>query len=129
MPALPLSREVEKLRLLKRSLAAYRLVFGQPRQEDLIAFLQSRKDIDGIDLAGWRSTFAAARLLHLLELAVETVLSSTATGAQGRPGARRTAGRSSADVPARPGPCADRPDRHRDHYGLGQGRTVLLNEN
>ena len=24
---------------LKRSLAAYRMVFGQPRQEDLVAFL------------------------------------------------------------------------------------------
>ena len=39
VPAFPLSREVEKLRLLKRSLAAYRLVFGQPRQEDLAQFV------------------------------------------------------------------------------------------
>lgn len=39
VPALPLSREVEKLEELKRSLAAYRLVFGQPRQEDLTAWL------------------------------------------------------------------------------------------
>ena len=50
VPALPLSREIEKLELLKRSLAAYRLVFGQPRQEDLIAFLdrvaKDRPDID-----------------------------------------------------------------------------------
>jgi hypothetical protein len=30
---------VEKLSQLRRSLAAYRLVFGQPRQEDLIAYL------------------------------------------------------------------------------------------
>lgn len=40
VPLLPLSREVEQLYQLRRSLAAYRLVFGQPRQEDLIAYLQ-----------------------------------------------------------------------------------------
>jgi hypothetical protein len=51
VPALPLSREIEKLKQLKRSLAAYRLAFGQPRQDDLIAFLESRKHIDGIDLS------------------------------------------------------------------------------
>jgi hypothetical protein len=39
VPLLPLSREVERLAQLRRSLAAYRLVFGQPRQEDLIAYL------------------------------------------------------------------------------------------
>lgn len=39
VPLLPLSREAGKLRDLKRTLGAYRVVFGQPRQEDLIAFL------------------------------------------------------------------------------------------
>lgn len=39
VPALPLSREKERLVQLKRSLAAYRMVFGQPRQEDLIAYM------------------------------------------------------------------------------------------
>jgi hypothetical protein len=39
VPLLPLSREVEQLRRLKRNLALYRLVFGQPRQEDLLAHL------------------------------------------------------------------------------------------
>ena len=39
VPLLPLCREVEKLTQLQRSLAAYRLVFGQPRQEDLVAYL------------------------------------------------------------------------------------------
>ena len=29
---------------LKRSLAAYRLAFGQPRQEDLVAFLERSLD-------------------------------------------------------------------------------------
>jgi hypothetical protein len=40
VPLLPLSRETERLRQLRRSLAAYRLVFGQPRQEDLVAYLE-----------------------------------------------------------------------------------------
>jgi len=39
VPAFPLSREVEKLRLLKRSLAVYRSVFGHYRQEDLAQFV------------------------------------------------------------------------------------------
>lgn len=42
VPALPLSRDASQLEALKRSLAVYRMVFGQPRQEDLITFLQSR---------------------------------------------------------------------------------------
>lgn len=39
VPLLPFSREVEQLRRLKRGLSLYRLVFGQPRQEDLLAHL------------------------------------------------------------------------------------------
>jgi hypothetical protein len=39
VPLLPYSREVERLRRLKRNLAIYRLVFGQPRQEDLLTHL------------------------------------------------------------------------------------------
>ncbi len=42
VPLLPLSREVEQLARLRRSLAAYRLVFGQPRQEDLADYLRDR---------------------------------------------------------------------------------------
>jgi hypothetical protein len=38
-PVLPFSRDAARLAALKRSLAAYRLAFGQPRQEDLVAFL------------------------------------------------------------------------------------------
>ena len=38
---LPLSREVAKLERLKKSLAVYRLVFGQPRQDDLAAWLSA----------------------------------------------------------------------------------------
>jgi len=39
VPAIPLSRDVAKLSALRRSLAAYRMIFGQPRQDDLITYL------------------------------------------------------------------------------------------
>ena len=42
VPALPLSREVGQEKALQRTLAAYRLAFGQPRQEDLVAYLGDR---------------------------------------------------------------------------------------
>jgi len=42
LPALPLSREWEQLENLKKALVVYRMVFGQPRQEDLLDFLQSK---------------------------------------------------------------------------------------
>ena len=39
VPTLPYTREVEAFRRLRRQLAAYRVVFGQPRQEELLAML------------------------------------------------------------------------------------------
>ncbi len=39
VPSLPLSREVKLLGELRSALASYRMVFGQPRQEDLLNFL------------------------------------------------------------------------------------------
>jgi hypothetical protein len=39
VPALPLSRDQLHLDDLRRSLAVYRMVFGQPRQDDLLAYL------------------------------------------------------------------------------------------
>jgi hypothetical protein len=42
--ALPMSREVGQLSRLKKSVALYRLVFGQPRQEDLIEYLAGIDD-------------------------------------------------------------------------------------
>lgn len=39
VPMLPFSREIELLEVLKKSVAAYRLAFGQPRQDDLLAYL------------------------------------------------------------------------------------------
>jgi hypothetical protein len=38
---LPFSREVARLAWLKRSLTVYRLAFGQPRQDDLLDYLQN----------------------------------------------------------------------------------------
>jgi len=37
--SLPFSREVSRLGWLKRSVAIYRLAFGQPRQDDLLSVL------------------------------------------------------------------------------------------
>lgn len=39
VPNYPLSRDGERLEAVKRSLAVYRMVFGQNRQEDLVAYL------------------------------------------------------------------------------------------
>ena len=38
-PVLPLSRDAEQVGALRRSLAVYRMVFGQPRQDDLLEFI------------------------------------------------------------------------------------------
>ena len=42
--SIPLSREVDKLEQLKRSLAVYRLAFDQPRQDDLTAYPSGLSD-------------------------------------------------------------------------------------
>lgn len=44
VPILPLSREVGKLKRLKRQLAVYRLAFGQARQEELVSYLGDHTD-------------------------------------------------------------------------------------
>ena len=41
VPALPLSRDSDRLERLRKSLAAYRMVFGQARQEELLSYLLS----------------------------------------------------------------------------------------
>jgi hypothetical protein len=51
IPLIPFSREVEQLARLRRGLALYRLVFGQPRQEDLLTYLSEvlpEGDIDRV---------------------------------------------------------------------------------
>lgn len=40
VPMLPFSREITRLEWLKRSLTVYRLAFGQPRQDDLLEYLE-----------------------------------------------------------------------------------------
>jgi len=49
VPALPLSRDRERMEQLQKSLVVYRMVFGQSRQEDLAAFLMSRLDKVNMD--------------------------------------------------------------------------------
>jgi hypothetical protein len=49
IPMLPLSRDVARYGRLRESLALYRMVFGQPRQEDLVEFLLAnvaREDLE-----------------------------------------------------------------------------------
>lgn len=40
VPTLPLSRDVDRFRSLRHALAMYRMVFGQPRQEELVDYLR-----------------------------------------------------------------------------------------
>jgi hypothetical protein len=69
VPAFPLSREYAQLNALSKSLAVYRMVFGQPRQDDLLRYLIGRLGADSlaemlegakVDLApGWASEAVA----------------------------------------------------------------------
>ncbi len=49
VPALPLTRDRARLEALRRSLVDYRMVFGQPRQDDLLAHLLSKVPPDRIE--------------------------------------------------------------------------------
>jgi len=53
IPLLPYSKEVGKLKRLKQGLALYRMVFGQPRQEDLLFSLSQNGNHESTDLADW----------------------------------------------------------------------------
>jgi hypothetical protein len=53
IPLLPYSKEVGKLRRLKRGLAIYRMVFGQPRQEDLLFSLNQKGNYESTNLTDW----------------------------------------------------------------------------
>ena len=48
VPAYPLSRDVTRLEELKKALAVYRMVFGQPRQQDLVEYLLSQLSPDQV---------------------------------------------------------------------------------
>ena len=53
IPLLPYSKEVGKLKRLKQGLALYRMVFGQPRQEDLLFSLSQNGNHEIANLADW----------------------------------------------------------------------------
>jgi len=69
VPMLPFSREVTRLAWLKRSLTVYRLAFGQPRQGDLLDYLQNLAG-DGMD----------ASLLGELHIRLEPEILGSSTG-------------------------------------------------
>ena len=54
VPLLPYASEVEAFKRLMRQLAAYRVVFGQPRQEELLNLLDQStmliEDIQGLTI-------------------------------------------------------------------------------
>ena len=52
VPMLPYTKEIDAFRRLKRQLAAYRVVFGQPRQEELVALLDNA-NVDVRSLRDW----------------------------------------------------------------------------
>ena len=49
VPLPPFSRDAALLKYLHRSLATYRLAFGQPRQEDLVEFLSQHHEGDNLE--------------------------------------------------------------------------------
>jgi len=49
VPSLPLTRDRQLIEALRRSLAVYRLVFGQPRQDDLVDYLLQHVPRDRLD--------------------------------------------------------------------------------
>lgn len=51
VPALPLSRDAERLVNLRSALAVYRMVFGQPRQDELVDYLLTRIPRERVDRA------------------------------------------------------------------------------
>jgi hypothetical protein len=58
VPLLPMSREVAQLRRLKRMLSIYRLAFGQPRQQDLLAYLAEGASNGGAQMEDLRICLA-----------------------------------------------------------------------
>jgi hypothetical protein len=56
IPMIPMSQDEERYDRLQKSLAAYRLVFGQPRQEDMLRYLHQHFTRD--KLAVWIAELA-----------------------------------------------------------------------
>jgi hypothetical protein len=74
VPMLPFSREVTRLAWLKRSLTIYRMAFGQPRQDDLLDYLQKLIGF-GMD----------ATLLASLQIRLEPTIDRTALHSLAQP--------------------------------------------
>mgnify|MGYP000123485928 CR=1 FL=1 len=53
VPLLAYSKEVERLEGLKRELVAYRLAFGQPRQQELVSAVVGAAELDVGDVDRW----------------------------------------------------------------------------
>jgi hypothetical protein len=60
IPALPLSRDVTKAEQLRKSLAVYRMAFGQSRQEEMVAYLLGKVDAAQLDKASEQLTIKLA---------------------------------------------------------------------
>lgn len=67
VPILSYSREEPHFKRLKKMLAVYRLVFGQPRQEDLLAYLADKAgdSQDAWDPNNWRISLAPPAKMHI----------------------------------------------------------------
>ena len=63
VPMLPYTSEVQGFQRLKRQLAAYRVVFGQPRQEELMTLLD-HSDIDFAELKTWSIDLTPRKLVQ-----------------------------------------------------------------
>jgi len=86
VPALPLSRDAGLLGPLLKSVATYRLAFGQPRQEELVAFLAGQ-------VAGQSKSAALALHIDLRPSATASQSSSPASPQAGYARARRGSAR------------------------------------
>jgi hypothetical protein len=75
IPSLPLSRERAAFTRLRASLGVYRMVFGQPRQEELLAFLQSTQGIGDHDVSHYGIDLSPQRI-ELQENIDDTVVTS-----------------------------------------------------
>ena len=63
VPLLPYSREVEAFQRLKRQLAAYRVAFGQPRQEELVTLLD-QAGLEEARLRDWAIDLSPPQTSH-----------------------------------------------------------------
>jgi hypothetical protein len=82
IPLLPYSKEVGKLKRLKQGLALYRMVFGQPRQEDLLFSLSQNGNHESADLADWLISLEPPKTSPLSELEDALKLATQFTSAE-----------------------------------------------